>query len=160
MHEEFCFVSDFPEVLKVDAEKRPHCETGPSHRWRDGWSLYHLRGVRVPSDWIENKESLTPELLLSWPNVEQRRVGIEFIGWNVVLAKLNARVIDEDPDPEIGQLIEVEIDGRPERFLKVRCATARSFALPVPPDMKTALEAQAWTWGLDEKTFLKPEVRT
>lgn len=39
MHEEFCMVSDFPEVLEVDAQNRPHCDSGPSHRWRDGWSL-------------------------------------------------------------------------------------------------------------------------
>lgn len=71
------------------------------------------------------------------------------------------RTIDKDDDPEIGELIEVELPevGR-ERFLRVLCGTGRMFALPVPPDMTTALAAQAWTWGLDAKSFIRPEVRT
>ena len=29
MHEEFCIVSELPTVLKVNAQNRPHCDTGP-----------------------------------------------------------------------------------------------------------------------------------
>ncbi len=46
-----------------------------------------------------------------------------------------------------------------EKFLRVRCGTSRTFALPVPPEMKTALEANAWTWGLTPEEY-KPEIRT
>ena len=161
MHEEFCIVSDFQVYIKIDAENRPHCETGPSHLWRDGWALYHWHGVSIPAEWIEDKASLTAQVALTWPNVEQRRAACEILGWNNILAALDARVIDADGDPEIGELVEVTIPeiGR-ERFLRVRCGTGREFALPVPPNMQTALEAQAWTWGLDAASFSKPEVRT
>ena len=37
--------------------------------------------------------------------------------------------------------------------------TGRRFALPVPPDMTTALQANAWSYGLDETDY-KPEIRT
>jgi hypothetical protein len=40
------------------------------------------------------------------------------------------------------------------------CGTKREFAIPVPPDMKTAVAAQAWTWGLELEDFTIPEVRT
>ena len=162
LHPQFCIVSDRPEVLKVDDQNRPHCENGPSHRWRDGWSLYHWHGVRIPAEWIEDRASLTPQTALTWPNVEQRRAACEILGWANILAALDARVIDTDEDEEIGQLVEVEIPeiGR-ERFLRVRCGTGRQFALPVPPDMQTALQAQSWTWGIDNPNeFIKPEVRT
>jgi hypothetical protein len=161
MHEEFCMVSDFPEFIKIDNENRPHCENGPSHRWRDGWSLYHWHGRSIPSEWIENKSSLTAEVALTWKNVEQRRAACEILGWSNILAALDAKIINTDGDPEIGELVEVTIPeiGR-ERFLRVRCGTGREFALPVPPNMKTAIEAQAWTWGLDKKDFTKPEIRT
>lgn len=161
MHEEFCIVSDFPVYIKIDAENRPHCENGPSHLWRDGWALYHWHGVSIPAEWIEDKASLTAQVALTWQNIEQRRAACEILGWNNILAALDARVIDADGDPEIGELVEVTIPeiGR-ERFLRVRCGTGREFALPVPPEMKTALEAQAWTWGLDAASFSKPEVRT
>ena len=162
MHEKFCVVSDFPEVLKVDDQNRPHCETGPSHRWRDGWSLYHWHGVRIPGEWIEDRESLTPKTALTWENIEQRRAACEILGWDAILSELSAITIDEDGDPEIGTLVEVEIPeiGR-ERFLRVRCGTGRQFALPVQPTRRTALEANAWSYGFDNpQDFIKPEVRT
>lgn len=161
MHKEFCIVSDFPEVLRVDAENRPHCETGPSHRWSDGWSLYHWHGVKVPAEWIEDRASLTPQIALTWDNIEQRRAACEILGWGAILTALDARTIDADADPQIGELVEVTIpDSGRERFLRVRCGTGREFALPVPPNMRTALEAQAWTWGHDTDSFTRPEIRT
>lgn len=162
MHEKFCLVSDFPEVLKVDDQNRPHCENGPSHRWRDGWSLYHWHGVRIPAEWVEDRKSLTPKVALTCENIEQRRAACEILGWEAILSELNAVTIDADADPEIGTLVEVEIPeiGR-ERFLRVRCGTGRSFALPVPPTTRTALEGNAWTYGFDNPVdFIKPEVRT
>lgn len=164
MHEDFCIVSDFPEFIKIDAENRPHCENGPSHRWRDGWALYHWHGVSIPAEWIENKAALTAQTALTWPNIEQRRVACEILGWSAILSALNAKTIDLDGDPEIGELVEVDIPeiGR-ERFLRVLCGTGRQFALPVPPDMKTALQANAWTFGYDNAgfaEFVKPEIRT
>ena len=162
MHPDFCIVCDFPEILKVDDRNLPHCENGPSHRWRDGWSLYHWHGIRIPDAWIEDKTALTPAIALSWPNVEQRRAAIEIVGWARVLDELNAVTIDEDADPEIGSIVEVEIPeiGK-ERFLRVRCATGRMFALPMPPYIKTAIEGQAWSFGYDDpKDWLPPEVRT
>jgi hypothetical protein len=159
MHEEFCIVCDFPEVLKKDDRNLPHCEDGPSHKWRDGWSLYHWHGVRIPEEWIEDKKSLSPKKALTWKNIEQRRAACEIVGWNRILKELNAKVIDEDA-PEIGTLLEVELpDSGNERFLRVRCATNREFAIPVPKEVKTAMQANAWTYGLDPKQF-RPEVRT
>ena len=162
MHPEFCMVCDFPDTLRVDEQGRPHCETGPSHRWRDGWSLYHWHGVRIPAEWIEDRRSLTPQVALSWPNIEQRRAACEILGWDTILSALDAKVIDADGDPQIGTLVEVEIpDSGRERFLRVQCGTGRQFALPVPPDMPTALAANAWTFGFDNPgSWIKPEVRT
>jgi hypothetical protein len=161
MHEDFCIVSDFPEVLKVDDQNRPHCQDGPSHRWRDGWSLYHWHGVQVPEEWIMKPGHLTASMAITWENIEQRRAACEILGWAKILKELKAKVIDTDGDPEIGELLEVELPGiGKEKFLRVLCGTGREFALPVPPEMKTALEAQSWTWDLKPDEFKVPEVRT
>ena len=161
MHEKFCIISDFPEMLKIDDQNRAHGQDGPSHRWRDGWSLYHWHGVAVPEHWIIKKETLTAKEAMTWVNIEQRRAAIEIVGWANVLEQLDAKIINEDGDPEIGTLVEVNLPdlGR-ERFLKVKCGTGRIFAIPVPPDTKTALEGQAWTFGVELKDFTVPEVRT
>ena len=161
MHEKFCIVSDFPELLKIDEQSRAHGQDGPSHRWRDGWSLYHWHGVAVPEHWIMNKNSLSAKEAITWENIEQRRAACEILGWAKILRELNAKVINEDGDPEIGTLVEVDLpDIGKEKFLRVLCGTKREFALPVPPDMKTALQANAWTFGMDIKDFVVPEVRT
>ena len=100
-------------------------------------------------------------MALTWENVEQRRAACEIIGWKNILDVLDATIIDEDMDPMIGTLVEVNIPeiGK-EKFLRVMCGTGREFALPVPPEMKTALESNAWTFGMDTSEFIIPEVRT
>uniref|UniRef100_UPI00372CF60A DUF6745 domain-containing protein n=1 Tax=Xanthobacter flavus TaxID=281 RepID=UPI00372CF60A len=161
LHSEFCMVCDFPEILRVDAENRPHCEDGPSHKWRDGWAFYHWHGVRVPPHWIENRKNLSAAEVMAERNLEVRRAGIEMLGWNMILAQLKARIIDADGDPEIGTLLEVRLpDVGRARFVRVRCGTGREFAVCVPPEIDTALAGQAWMAGLTTTDFTKPEVRS
>jgi hypothetical protein len=161
LHPEFCIVSDFPELIRLDAQHRPHCDYGPSHRWRDGWALYHWHGVRVPAEWIEDRASLTPHIALTWPQIELRRAACEILGWNRILQALHARIIDTDRDPEIGELVEVDLpDSGPERFLRVRCGTGRDFVLPVPRNTSTALAANAWTYDISPEILQKKEFRT
>jgi len=140
---------------------RLHRADGPAVEWPAGERYWFWRGTQVPKEWIERPLDLKPSIALSWTNVEQRRAACEIVGWDRILSALDARVIDQDPDDEIGQLVGVTLpDSGKERFLRVRCGTGRLFALPVPRDMKTAIAAQAWTWGLTTNQFKRPETRT
>jgi len=160
MHAKFCMVSDRPEVLKVDPQNRPHAEDGPSHLWRDGWELHYWHGTRIPADWMRNRQTLDPQIALNWPNVEQRRAAAELMTWARVLEQLNPRVINKNKSPYIGELLEVDLPDSPaSRFLKVKCGTGRTFVLPVPREVQTALEANAWTYDLKPQQ-LKLEART
>ena len=162
MHEEFCMVCDFPEILLKDDQNRPHCETGPSHRWRDGWSLYHWHGTKIPPEWIEDKERvLTPAVALGQSNLELRRAACEILGWAKILSDLKAETIDRDDDPQIGDLVEVELPDllHKAKFLRVRCGTGREFAIGIPPHINKALDAQAWIVGLEPHQFQRPEIR-
>lgn len=89
---------------------------------------------------------------------------ISHASWNGVIEGLKAKIIDKDDDPEIGTLLEADVpNSGKERFLRVQCGTKRLFVLPVPREVKTALEASAWTYGLDTLPNLneyKPEIRT
>jgi len=161
MHPEFCIVSDFPDVLRVDAQNRPHSEDGPSHRWRDGWCLYHWHGVRVPDHWIADRADLSAAEVLRHENTEVRRAGCEILGWARIIESLGGRVIAADADPQIGTLIEVNLpDNGPARFLRVQCGTGREFALCVPNDVQTPIEAQAALHGLSVEDFTPPSIRT
>jgi len=126
----------------------------------DGWEIYAVDGVRVPATWITDRPSLTPALALGQQNTELRRVAVELLGWHAILAALQIRVIDTDANPQIGQLLEVDLPNAPRsRFIKVECGTRRSFAIPVPPNVSTAREANSWTFGLS-KEELELEART
>ena len=148
-----------PEIIKM-RDKVLHCEDGPSIRFRDGFEVYSWRGTRVPKEWIMDIKSVDPSLALNYPNVEKRRALAEIIGWDQIIEMIGPKIIDED-NSEIGTLIEVDIPeiGK-ERFIRVLCGTSRQFALPVPPQTNTALEAQAFLHGTTLEEFLVPEIRT
>jgi hypothetical protein len=159
-HEKFVVVSDRPLALHRDEQGRLHSATEAAISFRDGWGCYFWHGVEVPKEWILNPGGIDPRTVLTHENIEQRRCAAEIVGWAKVLDLLKPSVIDADEDPEIGTLLEVPLEGERERFLKVRCGTGRTFVLPVPPEMQTALEANAWTYGIDGNALRQLEVRT
>jgi hypothetical protein len=169
MHEEFCLVSDFPEVLLKDEQNLPHCETGPSHRWRDGWSLYHWHGARVPSHWIEDRANLDPAEVLKASNVEQRAAGAAIIGWPKMVTKLKRKIIDGDPNTDMGALIELTLPGlnEPGRFLQAKCPRNGIIVEGVPRvsdidnlPINTVVAAQAWRVGDPQSEYEHPSIRT
>jgi hypothetical protein len=150
-----------PRIIKMD-QGVIHSADGPAIECRDGFQVFAWRGTRIPGAWYD--ASFRPELAklaLTHENLEQRRCAAEMVGWATVLANLNCKTIDSDPDPEIGRLVEVTLpdaDG-PERFLIVRCATGREFALGVAIDAKTARAANASTYRMAADEY-QPEFRT
>lgn len=160
--DEFVICCERHNILERDENGNLHCENGPAVAFPDGWELFFWHGTSIPSEWITDKENVDPALALTWDNIEQRRCLAEILGWDKVLEQLNPKIIDEDSNPEIGTLMEVELpDSGTERFLRVKCGTGRDFVIPVDPSLKTALQANAWTYGLEDsyEDFL-PEVRT
>lgn len=150
-----------PSVIKMDERNLAHCQDGPAIAYyNSNFAVYMWHGVRIPAQWMKDKNYLTPEIALTHPNVEQRRAACEILGWDTILSTLDAKIIDTDDDPYIGQLLEVELpELGTERFLKVKCGTGRTFALPVPPTINTALEANSWTYGVAANEYI-PEIRT
>jgi hypothetical protein len=166
LHPEFVMVCDRPEILRIDDRNLPHCADGPSHRWRDGWSLYHWHGTRVPATWITDRANLRAAEIMAERNVEVRRAGIEILGWSRIIDELGGKVIDASDDPEIGAVIEMTLPdlAQPARFLRVKCATGRDFALGLPPDFAATGGyslphcAQAWVAGLHPAEWRKPSI--
>lgn len=169
MHEKFCIVSDFPEILTVDEQNRPHNETGPSHRWRDGWELYHWHGVRVPKEWIVNRATLDPAEVLKVRDADQRAAGMAIVGWAKAVHLLDRTIIDGDPDTDLGALIELTLPGlsEPGRFLQAVCPRNGTIVQGVPRQSEidgkpitTAVAAQAWCAGLPASAYQHPPIRT
>lgn len=98
MHEEYCIVSDFPKTLKVDDQNRPHCETGPSHEWRDGFKLFHLQGVKFEEEvWQKIVDgTYTIEDHMALKNADARAVALDMLrerNPNFILDTMNAKII-------------------------------------------------------------------
>lgn len=163
IHEKFAVVTDRPKVvsvISVDDQNRLHNETGPAQEWRDGYKLYYWHGTSVPSEWIETPESLTPEIALSQRNIEKRRAACEMLKWKI-FDHLPYTYIDRNPDPKFGDLIEVDLpETGKSRFLRAQCPTGRTFVLPVPMDVTTAVEAGAWSYNLPPEEYLQLQTRT
>ena len=166
-------ITDRPSVIALDGEKRLHCGTGPAIKYRDGFAVYAWHGVRIPDDWIGG--GLDAKTAVTWPNVEQRRAAIEILGWQNVLSALDAKSLGGNPDPKIGELIEVQLpfeddDGNATTralFLKAQCGTGRTIFEAVDPDevdldprFDPAWCAQAWRDGYSPADWLPPSFRT
>ena len=140
--------SERQSEIHIDDEGRLHSVSGPALAYPDGWGVWAVNGVRVPREWVDKKDELDPTMALTHPNMEERLALKTLIGWGRILPHINARVIDKDPDPQIGTLWEAELpDSGTERFLEAQCALGPTHFLCVDPACKTALEANAWTYG-------------
>lgn len=165
MHEDFCIVSDFPERLHKDAQHRPHCDDGPSHRWHDGWSIYHVHGVRVPEYVVMRPQEITPAKIDAEANAEVRRVMLNRYGVERYIRDTQAQVVDAvgDDHPMIGlrraRLIRRDLPDD-EPIVMVDCVnsspeadgTHRRYMLRVDPNAyggaaaRDVLAAMASTW--------------
>ena len=146
MHPEFCMVCDFPEVLNIDEQNRPHCDDGPSHRWRDGWSLYYLHGVAVDEQLVCRPDTQTFGQIDGEQNQEIRSLRIERWpgGWTRYIAESGAKELDCQRN-EIENTVEALYrTPRGDQRLVVTCPTGRIFALGVPSDVETCEQARRW----------------
>jgi len=158
-YESTVIMTDRPAEINFDDAMRPHGEKKAAILFRDGYALHSWHGVTIPAAWSEGKLPTAAEGLRI-ENMELRRAALEMIGWNNILSELKAVTVDKDVDPMVGELLEVNMpDVGVERFIRVLCGTGREFAIPVPIEMRTALEANAWTYGVDPVDY-RPEVRT
>src|SRR5690606_18680349 len=143
LHEEFCIVSDFPDRICLDENNVPHSEDGPSHRWRDGWALYHVHGVRVDEQIVMRPETQTLEQIENEDNQERKRVRIERFGWTRYLEESGAEIVHQernDRDAQFEKLYRLG-DGQ-QRFVCIDPSTSRKYALGCPRDLKTCEEAR------------------
>ena len=158
--EKFVIISDFPTVLKVDNENRPHSSTGPFCQWKDGFSLYAWHGVRVPAWIIEQPHLITIEKIDGESNAEIRRVMLDRYGFLRYLQEKQAQIIHQDFD-EGGEMMKLysmptdDDEGQPMLSLYLRNSTpdpsghVREYVLRVPPTCKTVWEARNWTFNLE-----------
>jgi len=89
------------------------------------------------------------------------RAGCEILGWLPVLQALGMQVIEENPNPMFGKLVQVDLPDSPNsRFLIAECGTNRTIAVPVSSEAKTAVEAGAMSYGVPVEVYKMMKIRT
>lgn len=160
---DWAFVSAKPEYIQRDEQGRLHCETGAALRYPDGFSVFALHGSRVPEKLVMAPETITvAEIEGEW-NVEVRRMMLERYGIQRFLFDSGAKEIHRD---DFGILYRKDSrQDEPLVMVKVVNATPepdgsyRDYFLRVPPTMKRARQAVAWTFAKAENDY-SPTLQT
>ncbi|HEX8861736.1 MAG TPA: hypothetical protein VGC06_22070 [Actinomycetes bacterium] len=135
-----------------DEQGRLHHPTGPLVAYRDGWGVWAWHGVRVPRQLIERPDTITVEQIRATRNLEVRRVLLERYGPDRYLRDADATLAHVD---EYGKLWRCDLPAEePLTMVEVVNATPEpdgthaTYLLRVPPGVRTAKEAVAWTFDM------------
>jgi hypothetical protein len=145
-----------PRLRYVD-DGRLHADDEPAVVWSDGRERWYWDEVAVPSQIAEARDELTAETIAMIDTEEVREVVLERIGWQRFLDTAQATPVTQD---DYGKLWDtrVRLDGERVHLVEVVNATAepdgtyRRYFLRVPPTVRTARAAVAWTFGFDKVT--------
>jgi len=149
-----CYVSERHSVIELDWLNRLHNTDGAAVVYPDGWEVYALHGVSMPENSIMHPHTLTVDQIVDTENVEVRRILIERYGIEHFLVDTQATLLHQDTT---GTLYSIAVRRwRAEPIIVVKVldpSTGREYLLRVPPHMRRAREAVAWTFGLTEAEF-------
>jgi|FreactcultureFD7_1027221.scaffolds.fasta_scaffold05041_3 hypothetical protein len=126
-----------------------------------GNKVYYYENIIIPRAYIEKPKDLKVEDIIANPNAEVRYVGLKLYGFERLLEEKYMQVVNEDPETEYKLLRFKFKDTNDDPYTVVRVVnstaepdgTFKIYYLTVPPDMKTAKQAVAWTFRMNEKDY-------
>ena len=158
-----CIMSERPVQIHRDERGRLHCADDYAVKYPDGWGVTAWHGLRIPSDIVLNPETITVERIDNERNAEVRRAMVEKIGYERYILESGAKLIHSD---ETGALYRKEF-ADDEALVVVHVINStpepdgsiKKYMLRVPPDIKRARQAVAWTFNMTEAEY-RPLVET
>jgi len=155
-----CFACDNPVEIHLDAQNRLHNEDGMAMHFGD-WGFWAVHGVRVPEVVVRNKFSAAE--IDAESNAEVRRMMLDRYGISRYVMESGAEEMHKD---DFGKLYRKTLpDGQPICLVEVIDKTPeadgshKKYHLCVPPNVTSAREAVAWTFGLSAQEY-DPEQET
>jgi len=153
-----CFVSDQPLRIELDDRGRLHSATAKAIEYPDGFHIYSWHGTTVSDFIIVEPEKISVAVIEAEQNVEVRRVLIERYGTVKYVHDSGSKEVDRD---SFGVLYRKEIPND-EAIVMVAVMNStpeadgsfHQYFLRVPPTIKTAREAVAWTFGMAAGDYL------
>jgi hypothetical protein len=181
MRKDFPFTKKEEGIVTIKNEEgRLHADNEPAWRsptrimwYRDGRKhgidadiygsiTYYFENIRIPTKYYQamsNPDLLTVEEVLAHSNAEVKYVGIKIIGYNKIKKHKNCKIVNTCKETGM-ELFKISgIFTEPVCVLKVINSTAepdgtfKEYFLTVPPEMKTAKEAVAWTFRMTPEEY-------
>ena len=125
-----------------------------------GISAMTFDGLHLSEEQIKKikviEETDPSKILFEIDNQELKTALIKKYGFNNLIEKTQYKIVHED---DFGKLIKISHNGADHFFVKVINGTPeidssfKEYYLKVPPDMDTAKEAVAWTYGLHPNEY-------
>jgi hypothetical protein len=149
--EHLAILSERPTALHQDAQGQLHHAGGPAIVYPDGFAVWAWHGVSVSPQVIERPERLTVQQICNQPSVAVREVMLERYGCERYLRNAGAEWVSHD---DVGTLWSATLGDERLVVVEVRNSTPEpdgrytTYWLRVPPEVRTAREAVAWTFGL------------
>jgi hypothetical protein len=159
-YKDVCIVTQKPKMINRDDSGRLHSETCRAIEYRDGAGLYCWHGITLAKEYewlIYDSKLLTTGHIDSEKNSELKRVMLEIYGYDNYINEVEASVVDYS---KYGTLYEIPAEDS-EGIKVIRLVnstpdadgTFKNYFLTVPPDMKTAHEAVAWTFDMNVSEY-------
>ncbi len=163
--QDYAIVLRWPDTFETTGDGILHNPHGPALVW-DKDRYYFYSGWKIPSEFYERVDEVSPGMVLSEKNVEKRRAYMEILGSNRFAELLDLEILDQSID-RYGNFIELyrtrtedTLAGEHLQFVKVTCpSTGRNYMLCVPPHLTSSHEAIAWTFGKRPEDY-NPNVET
>lgn len=147
--EDVCLVISSPtEVHRKNGNF--HNENGMAIKWKDGFGIYALNGVKMNEKYVMTPwNQLDPKLILKEENAEVRREIVRKIGVERIIKELGAKVLDKQGDYE---LLSLNLgDGRNRPYLKMKNPSIGVYHIEgVSPDCTSVRDAIIFRNGTDE----------
>jgi hypothetical protein len=161
-NERVCWLSERPTSIKSDSNGRLHAPDGPALSYGDGWAVYAWKGVLVPAWIVDRPERINVRSIAASHDPQIRRCMIDILTPQRFIADGGAYRVSQDETGilwrqrwrwEAWAAVEV-VNGTAEPD-----GTHKHYFLQVPPTVRSAREAVAWTYGLTEQRY-RPKLRT
>ena len=134
-----------------------HSDHGPALAFGDGYKIFAWHGTMVPEWVIEKPYAITVDRIIQEPNNEVRRVMIDRFGMERFIKESEASIVHQDA---FGTLFRKELgNDEPLVMVKVKNSSPepdgsfRDYFLRVPPSIRTAKAAVAWTFDMTPEEY-------
>jgi uncharacterized protein DUF6745 len=145
------FICKTPTKVLKEQNGRLHSTTEAAVQWMDGMNDYFIHGVGFDRNlWSKViKKELSSKEILQLRNIEQRCIASSMYDPELLLALLEARLINKSERGNELYGISNIIPDRIVKYLKYTDpSTGRVYVCPVPFEMKKADQAMAWKFQL------------